>query len=212
MSMRKKTARGPAMPETGRGIDAESQASLSKRIWVIFAVLAGLLLYAGYGMISAQSQLEGVTSALTESQSRIKQAELKLSHALADKDQALADKQEILREISAQGQRIADSSQGEENARAALAAVSSGAETAEKNITARNHEITDLKKRLERAENAKRKADGSVKRLSAQVMSLKSQLGDERAIQEDILGELARLRAAAEPYSQSATPAGRQSQ
>lgn len=182
--------------------------ALSKRIWVILTVLAGLLIYTGIGMISARSQLDGVTSALSQAETRVKETEVKLTDALADKEQALADKQEILREISAQGQRIAESSQGEEKARAALAAVSYSAETAEKNIAARDREIADLKARLARV----RKENGALSKLKAQVATLKAELRLARATQENTLAELERLRAAAEPYSPTAHPAGRQPQ
>ncbi|MHA1164901.1 MAG: hypothetical protein ACTSP0_04875 [Alphaproteobacteria bacterium] len=209
MSMRKKSAGGSAIPERERGIDEVSQAALSKRIWVILTVLAGLLIYTGIGMITAQGQLDGVTSALQRAETRAKETGLKLIDALADKEQALADKQEILREISAQGQRIAESTQGEEKARAALAAVSSGAETAEKNIAARDREIADLKARLARSRTALRKADGARSKLMAEVAALKAELRFARTTQENTLAELERLRAAAEPYSPTANPAGR---
>ncbi len=212
MSMRKKSTRGPAMPETGRGMDEGARAVVSKWIWAVLAVLAGLQIYAGIGMYTARGQVESITAALQRAENRVKITGIKLSDALADKEQALADKQEILSEISAQGQRIAESSQGEEKARAALAAVSYGAETAEKTIAAQNSELADLKTRLARAHSAMRKADGNAKRLKTQITALKSQLDDARAKQENTVGELERLRAAAEPYSTSANPAERRPQ
>ena len=210
MSLRKKTDQSSAMPEAGQGIDDDSQAALSKRIWVLLIVMAGLLIYASYGMITARGQLEGVTSALQKSQTRAKENELKLRDALAGKEQALADKQEILKEISAQGQRIAQSTQGEEKARAALAAVSTGAETAEKNIAARDREIADLKARLKRTRNAMRKIEGSLIKLKTEIATLKTELKFARTTQESALAELERLRVAAEPYSLNTNQAGRQ--
>ena len=122
----------------------------------------------------------------------------------------MADKQEILREISAQGQRIAESTQGEEKARAALAAVSTGAQTAEKNIAARDREIADLKKRLTRTRNKLRKAEGALNNLKTENATVKTELRYMRTTQESAVAELERLKAEAEPYSQSAGQAGGQ--
>jgi len=206
--MRAKSTRSPAPPETGRGTNEDTRAALSKRIWVILSVLTGLLIYTGIGMVTARGQLDDVTSALQQAEARAKETGLKLTDALADKDQALADKQEILKEISAQGQRIAASSQAEEKARAALATASFGAQTAEKNIAARDREIADLKTRLSQARTASRKAAS----LKAEVKTLKEALREARSVQDNTMAEVERLRAVAEPYSQTANPAARQSQ
>jgi cell shape-determining protein MreC len=199
--MRVKSTRSPAPPETGRGTNEDTRAALSKRIWVILSVLTGLLIYTGIGMVTARGQLDDVTSALQQAEARAKETGLKLTDALADK-------QEILKEISAQGQRIAASSQAEEKARAALATASFGAQTAEKNIAARNREIADLKTRLSQARTASRKAAS----LKAEVKTLKEALREARSVQDNTMAEVERLRAVAEPYSQTANPAARQSQ
>ena len=91
---------------------------------------------------------------------------------------------------------------------AALAAASLGAQTAEKNIAARDREIADLKRRLSRARTASRKAAS----LKAEVTTLKEALREARSAQDNIMAEVERLRAAAEPYSQTANPAARQPQ
>lgn len=210
MSLSKKTDQSSAMPEAGQGLDENSRAALSKRIWAILIVMIGLLIFTGISMITAKSQLEGITSALQHAQTKAKDSELKLMDALADKEQAMADKQEILREISAQGQRIAESTQGEEKAKAALAVVSSGAQTAEKNIAVRDREIADLKGRLTRTHNKLRKAEGALNNLRTEIATVKTELRFMRTTQESAVAELERLKAEAEPYSQSAGQTGRQ--
>jgi len=210
MSLRKKNHQTSAMPETEQRLDEDGQAVLSKRIWAILIVMTGLLVFTGISMITAKGRLEGITSALQRAQTKAKDSEMKLIDALADKEQAMADKQEILREVSAQGQRIAESTQGEEKARAALAAVSTGAQTAEKNIAARDREIADLKQRLIRTRNKLRKSEGALNNLRTEIATVKTELRFLRTTQESAMAELKRLKAEAEPYSQSADQTGGQ--
>lgn len=194
--MSKKSARkDSAIPKPGRGIDEESVARISKRIWVIFAILIGLQIYTAIGMISARSQLESVMTALQQAETRVKQTDLKLADALVDKEQEQADRKAMLNEISAQGQIIEKSSKGEEKA--------------EKQSAARDREIADLKARLARTRNARGKADVRVSKLMAEVAALKTEAGFARSREENIVAELERLKAIAEPY-RAGTDEGRQ--
>jgi len=211
MSTSKRSAgKASAIPKTESGIDEASVARISKRIWVIFAILVGLQIYTGTAMITARGQLESTTAALHQAEIRAKQTGLKLGGALVDKEQAQADKKALLKEISEQGQLIEKLSLKEEKTKAALAAISTGAETADKKIAARDREISDLKQRLARARKARGKAEVRVSRIKAEVSALKAELDFVRARQEKTIAELERLRAAAEPYRASTDQAVQQ--
>lgn len=184
--------------QPGQDVDSGTRViGVSRRIWIAFVVLIALLGYTGVSMFMARSELR-------ELRSYARVTKLKLEHVRAEKDQALADKQQIIKELSEQGNRLAEFSRGEEQAKSALAAASSGAEEAEKLLS-------DLKARLTKAEKLARSASGAqaeLKKLKEEVLALQTALDGTRAELEATQAELEKARAAAEPYSSNAQQPG----
>ena len=181
------------MEGRGKALDAEPRVSLSLLIWVILAILSALAIFAGLGLFQARSQLAKTSAALVKAESRAKEADLLLKHALDQKELALADKRQMIKELSAQGNRLAKFSQGEEKAKSALAVAFTGTEAAQKRIAALKREVADLKKSLAAARGGRNK-------LNTEISALKTSLGILRTQLENTQGELQRAKAAAEPY------------
>ena len=193
MSSSKTTADASTGAKPDAASDEAYRAKVSFRIWTVLAAMAGLLLLAGGGLLQARSELGEVRAALQQAEARAEDAELTAENALADK-------QQVIKELAAQGDRIAQSSVGEEKARTALAAVTERAEKAEKRAKALAAEVKTLKGRLAKA----RGADA----LRGEVASLKAELGDARAQLVSMQLELDRLRAQAQPYPAPPGPPG----
>ena len=175
--------------ELGQGVDPRTRVvGVSRRIWVAFVLLGGLLVYTGFGMFTSRSELR-------ELQTRATEAELKLEAAVAANKQAQADKEQVIKELAEQGKRLAEFSRGEEQAKSALAAASSGAEEAEK-------ELAKLKAQLSKAQKqarSGRRAQAQLKKLKEEVLALQTALDGTRAELEAVQFELEKVRA--EPYS-----------
>jgi len=194
MSIRQRPATTSGMPgpgkRRGQGIDEVSRVALSKRIWAVLGGLTILLIITSAGMFMARGELESVRSALRQAETRVNEAELRLKDALVDK-------QQVIREITAQGNRIAESTLGEEKARSALSALSSDAKAAEKRVG-------DLKARLAKSQKqlrALRKENAALSTVKAELAVLTDELDETRARLEQTGAEMERFRALAEPYS-----------
>ena len=188
MSVRRKPAPN-ARPLSGHAVHQETRVvGVSRRIWAALAVLVILLIYTGTSMIGARSDLETVRAAMQQAQAKARENALALENALELKEQALADKRQLVKELAAQGNRLAEFSRQEEKAKSALAHVSSGAEEAEQRIS-------NLQARLAEARGARAT-------LEEEVAALQTALDGTRAELEKARAELKRLRSEAAPYSQ----------
>ena len=180
----------------GQGIDDVSRVAISNRIWVALGVLAMLFIFAGVGLFMARGELAGVKSALRQAEGRAKESELRLKDALDDK-------QQVIRELAAQGNRLAEFSREEEKARSALTAVSSDAEATQKLLA-------DLKSRIAKSQRqvqALRKENAELATVKAEMAVLKGELNKARARLEQAETELQRLQSDAEPYRAGSQPA-----
>ncbi|GBE43435.1 hypothetical protein BMS3Bbin10_01512 [bacterium BMS3Bbin10] len=193
MVVRNRPGETPAMAGPDRAMDLEPRVSVSLLIWAVLAILSGLAIFAGAGMFQARSALDKTSAALARAEGKAKETDLLLKHALDQKEQALADKRQVIKELSAQGNRLAEFSQGEEKAKSALAVAFTGTEAAQKRIAALTREVADLKKNLAAARGGRSK-------LTAEISALKTDLAAARAELEMTRAELQRSRAAAEPY------------
>jgi len=194
MSIRQRPATTSGIPgpgkRRGQGIDEVSRVALSKRIWAVLGGLTFLLIITGAGMFMAWGELESLRSALRQAETRVNEAELRLKDALVDK-------QQVIREISAQGNRIAESALGEEKARTALSAVSSDAKAAEKRLGALKARLAKSQKQI----RALRKENAALSTVKAELAVLTGELDETRARLEQTRAEMERFRALAEPYS-----------
>lgn len=190
MSIKRRAARtASAMPKTGREMGEVSRVAVSKRIWAVLGILTILLIITGAGMFMAWGELESFRSALRQAETRVNEAELRLKDALDDK-------QQVIREISAQGNRIAESALGEEKARSALTAVSSDAKAAEKRLGALKARLAKSQRQL----RALRKENAALSTVKAELAVLTGELDETRAMLEQTQAEMERYRALAEPY------------
>lgn len=153
---------------------------VSRRIWTAFAVLIVALTAISFFMLRGQGEIDALRAALQEARSQAKEQALALEHALADK-------KDLMKELSAQGERIAEFSRGEEKARSALEHASSGAE--------------EVEKRLEKLRARLAKTEAERKRLKEEVAALQTALDGTRAELEKTIIELERLRAVTTPYA-----------
>lgn len=189
MSRRRKSAGISAAAEPDQANVEHYRVAVSARIWIVLAVLAGLLVASGTGLFISRAKLAKARANLAQAQLKIRESDLMLKNALADKEL-------VMKELASQGSIIAQSSRGEEQARAKLAAISSDAESAEKRIAALTAEVKALKARLAKT----RKAAGSVRQLKEDVTALTLELEQTRGALEQTRSELDRLRATTEPY------------
>lgn len=194
MSMRNRPATAAGMPGAGKrrgqGVDEVSRVALSKRIWAVLGVLTLLLIITGTGLFLARGELADVRWALLQAESRAKDSKLRLKDALNDK-------QLVIKELSAQGNRLAEFSRGEEKAKSALASISTSAETSEKRLA-------NLKARLAKAQRqlrAERQKNAALSTIKAEAVLLTRELDETRATLEQTRVEMERFRALAEPYS-----------
>lgn len=172
--------RGP----TGREV-AEYRVSVSRRVWLVFGVLAILVLAASAGMVLARGELSGVQDALRKAELRAQEAERKLKDAIADKEV-------MMRELAVQGTLVEKSGKSEERRAAA-----------EKRAAELEAEVESLKAQLAKA----KKPDGDADRLRTELEAVKSELGVTLVRLAEAQAELQRLRSGAprpyrQPYSQ----------
>lgn len=177
---------------SGAGVDVY-QTAVSKRIWVGFAILAGLLVVTALGMIQARSELANVR----EEQRR---AESKADEAAALLKSAQADKQAIMNELATQGALIAQSSRDEEKARSEIDDWASKVEVEKKRSAKLAAEVKTLKGRLAKASKAKGGADQAVAKAKKETAAVREELNHTRARLQDAVAEMERLRTIAEPY------------
>lgn len=188
--MSKKTRATNKASETRRPGAEVYQASVSKRIWVALAVLGGLLVLTGVGMIQARSELASVRAGL-------RQAEARADESAALLKSAQADKEAIMDELATQGTLIAQSSRGEEKARSELDALASSVEAEKKRSAKLAAEVKKLKKRLVKAKGG---ANQALAKARAEAAALQEDLNHTRSRLQDAVAEMERLRAIAEPY------------
>lgn len=193
MRTRNRSAGAPGLAGSGQAMDGQARVSISLRIWIALAAMSSLLIYTGSQMFQARGELEKTNAALRQAQSKANEAELVLKHALDQKEQALADKTQIMKELSAQGNRLAEFSQGEEEAKSALAIANSGSEAAQKQISALMRNVADLQKSLAVSRTGRSKLKTDVDALKTGLRVLRTQLENAEA-------ELQGARAAAQPY------------
>lgn len=179
----------PTKPLAGQRTGLATQpdtrvVGVSRRIWIALAALIFVIGFTGFGMMRANNELDEARAALREARSQAKENSLALKHALAEKEQALADKQHLVKELAAQGNRLAEFSRGEEKAKSKL----------ELSAEQADRQLADLKARLAQAER-------NVTALTAELEMARDEMENARA-------EMERLRAALEPYSNRPAPPG----
>jgi predicted RNase H-like nuclease (RuvC/YqgF family) len=145
--------------------------------------MAVLLTFTGVTLIMTRSEVGDVKAALQRAESQVKETDLRLQDALNDK-------QQVIKELGAQGNRLAEFSRDEEKARSALTAVSTGAEATQKSLAKLRAQLRALRK-----ENAE------LRTLKAEMVLLTGELDETRLRLEQAEAKLQQLRAAAEPYS-----------
>lgn len=198
MSMKTRPTTSSEIPGAGQGIgqgrdvgmDEVSRVAISTRIWAAFGVLTLLLVVTGVGLFMTRGELAGVSSALRQAESRAKESAMRLNDALEDK-------QQVIKELSAQGNRLAEFSRGEEKAISALTAVSTGAEATQKRLG-------ELKARLAKSQRqvrALRRENAALGTVKAELVVLTGELEETRARLEQTRAEMERYRALAEPYN-----------
>ncbi len=197
MSMKSRPATASAQHGAGHGLDEVSRVAISYRVWAALGVLTLLLGITSVGLLMARSELGGVKTALQQAETSAKESQLRLRDALDDK-------QQVIKELSAQGNRLAEFSRDEEKARSALTVVSTGAEATQKHVA-------DLKARLAKSRaqvRALRKENASLGTVKAEMAVLTGELDEMRTRLEQSEAKLNQLRSAAEPYSAAPRQSG----
>ena len=190
MSLKSRSATASAMPGAGQGLDEVSRVEISARIWAALGILTILLVVTGAGLFMARNELGIVRAALLQAESKAKETDLRLKDALYDK-------QQVIKELATQGNRIAESSIGEEKARSALAEVSTDAEATQKHLA----NLKALLAKSQKQVRALRKENAQMSTLKAEMTVLTGELDETRASLEQTEADLTRLRILAEPYS-----------
>lgn len=174
------TAGGPMIEPEVRVV------GVSRRIWVVLAVMALLVVALAFAYFRAQGALDRARLALNQSLEQSKLVEISLKLETQAKEQAIADREQLVKELSAQGDKLAEFSRGEEQAKSKAVQASTGVQAAEKRIST-------LKSKLKSAEK-------EITVLTAELEVLRTELDRARA-------DVEIWRSRAEPYGQSGTPA-----
>ena len=184
MNTKTKLTESSAIPDPGQGVgegvNEVSRVAISTRVWAVLGILTILLVSTGVGLIKARGKIKDLRSALQQAQFKAEEAEVQIKNALADKNL-------MIKELSAQGNRLTEFSLSEEQARSELTSVSTGVETSEKRLA-------DLKSRLAKSQRRLR----ALRRKNA---ALARVLNETRAKQKKTQTEMERYRALAEPYN-----------
>ncbi len=164
---------------------------ISRRIWVLLIILTLLFAAAAFAYVRTQGALDTTRTALERALEKTRESEIALRHAIEAKEQAIADKEQLVKELSAQGDKLAEFSRGEEKAKSEAAQAFSGAEAAKKRIAG-------LKARLTAAE--------------AEITALTAELAVMRTALEKANADVELWRSRAEPYGQTTSPDGQTAQ
>lgn len=165
---------------TGREVEVY-RVSVSRRVWVAFAILSVIVLLASIGMVMARGELSGVKVALQRAEARAAEADRKLQDALADK-------QTLMSELAVQGTLAEKSVQGEEKRAAA-----------EKRSAALAAEVKELKGQLAQV----RKGEGASDKLRTELEAVKAELGVTLVKLAEAQAELQRMRGVNQPFNNS---------
>lgn len=184
MNTKTKLTETSAMQEPGEGVGEEinkvSRVAISTRVWAVLGILTILLVATGVGLIKVRGKNRDLRSALQQAQFKVEEAEVQIENALADKNL-------MIKELSAQGDRLTEFSLSEEQARSELTSVTTGVETSEKRLA-------ELKSRLAKSQRRLR----ALRRKNAVLTRI---LNETRARQKKTQTEMERYRALAEPYN-----------
>src|SRR5680860_814963 len=101
---------------------------VSRRIWIILGVMALLVVGLALAYFRAQGALDTTSETLKTAIESAKMAEIALKHETEAKEQAIADREQLVKELSAQGDRLAEFSRGEEQAKTKANQASTGVE------------------------------------------------------------------------------------
>ena len=177
MNMKTKLTEASAIPEPGQGVGEGAnevpRVAISVRVWAVLGILTILLVGTGVGLIKDRGKIKDLKSALQQTQFRVEEADVRIKNALADKNL-------MIKELSAQGDRLTEFSLSEEQARSELTSVSTGVETSEKRLAKSQRRLRALRRK-----NA----------------VLTRVLNETRAKQKKTQTEMERYRALAEPYN-----------
>lgn len=160
---------------------------ISRRIWAILAIMGLLAVAFAFAYFRTQGALDSARAALKEAQEKVKVTEIALDLANDAKEQAIADREQLVKELAAQGDKLAEFSRGEEQAKSEAVQASSGVEAAQRRIAS-------LRSKLKAAEKAN--------------TALKAELEVLRAELEQARADVELWRERAEPYGQSTPPTG----
>jgi len=150
---------------------------ISRRIWAILAIMSLLVVGLAFAYFRAQGALDTSRTTLNQAIEQAKLVEIALKHETEAKEQAIADREQLVKELSSQGDKLAEFSRGEEQAKTQAEQASTGVEAAEKRIMtlrvklkAAGKEITALTSELEvmRGELDRARADVEIWRSKAE--------------------------------------------
>lgn len=164
---------------SGTGADVQV-IGVSRRIWALLTVLALVACGVAFAFFRAQGALDAARTALSQAQAEIAELRLSLKHATDAREDAMADKELLVKELAAQGEKLAEFSRGEEQAKSQAERASSGVQSA-------REEINTLKSRLEQAQQ--------------NITALTAELEITRTELQGALEEIARLQREAAPYT-----------
>lgn len=174
-------SRSGGPPIAGPG---ERVVGISRRIWTVLAFLLLIAAAAAFAFFRTQGALDTTRAALKEAQTNLNAAQIALRHANEAKTQAIADREQLVKELSAQGDKLAEFSRGEEKAKTQAAQASTG-------IEAVRRQNKELKKKLAATEK--------------DITALTAELEVTRAALEQARADVELWRSRAEPYG-SSTP------
>lgn len=189
-SSRMRGARPASNPERNTEVDEVTRVAVSTRIWSLLLVLFLLLAVTAVSLFMSRDELVNLRSSLQQAESKARESDLRLKDALDDK-------QQVIKELAAQGNRLAEFSRGEEKAKSALTAASTGAEENEKAVVGLKARLAKTRKQL----RVLRKENAALSTIKAEMSVLTSELDEMRTKLEQSEAEVSRLRVLAEPYS-----------
>jgi chromosome segregation ATPase len=187
---RMRGARPAGFPGRKAEVDEVTRVAVSTRIWSLLLVLFLLLAVTAVSLFMSRDELANLRSSLQQAESKARESSLRLKDALDGK-------QQVIKELAAQGSRLAEFSRGEEKAKSALTAASSGVEANEKALAGLKASLAKTRKQI----RALRKENAALSTVKAEMAVLTSELDEMRSKLEQSEAEVSRLRVLAEPYS-----------
>lgn len=188
LSARQASRRGSGANVSG-GADTDLRVvGVSRRIWALFGVLVLLACGVAFAFFRAQGALDSSRDALKQARDELAELRVTLKHANEAKENAMADKELLVKELSAQGDKLAEFSRGEEQAKTEAERASSGVKSAKQ-------QVKTLTARLEQAQR--------------DVTALQAELEVTRTELRQALDQIARLKREAAPYTDPNQPQSR---